>query len=646
MVKKSVVGFFLLFSLWGCIPWKNLWIRYQKEKASVYIEKPKEPVVLLTGFHSVPFREEDVWIYAGLSNIVPNFLRLSGKYAFLDNESLTVLMPGLTMYQFFEPAPEKELDELCQLLQCDRWIYVYFTGEGEAITAIIRDKQKGKIDEEEVVGTRKDLTEFSRELMERLLERLEIERNISPWIWRRFIPSHAEAFRPAMMGLLYLTLGWYYLSEEYLKEALRKDENFSTGYSLLAEIYLAKDRVDEVPPLLEKILARDTDNYFQWYLLGIAYDYLGQKERAIESLKRSLAINPNFGEASSLLAILYSQQGREEERWKALSQFLRSNPYTGGQIRAAQRYVRQFAGDPVTRLVKGKLVRHQVETDVLTSEQRKLYESLEYLDSWSTASFNIFQPHLLVVSPKKTLWVFGEEGKAAELSLNGEILRQVQWKEIISPSGVTWDHNGVMYIADELGDAIYQIVQNNPKLWSSEVRSPKGICMYQNEFYTVQERDDRLVVLNSRGKVKQFYRLPVRLTTKRNRYGALVCRNGTLYIPATLSNYIYVLNTNGEKLREIGGYGSGPGEFAALVSLFEDEEGNLYTTEHYVHRIQILDARGYPRAMKGKLGELPGEFQKPSGIVAIEGRKFSDGATRVYVADTDGNRIQVFRWKR
>ncbi|MFN4182752.1 MAG: tetratricopeptide repeat protein, partial [bacterium] len=550
------------------------------------------------------------------------------------------------MYQFFEPVPEKELDELCRLLQCDRWIYVYFTGEGETITAIVQDKQKEKLEREEVMGSRKDLTQFSRALMERLLERLGIDRNISPWIWRRFIPSQAEAFHPAMMGLLYLSLGWYYLAEAYLKESLRKDEDFSTAYSFLAEIYLAKDRVDEVPPLLEKILERDKDNYFQWYLLGVAYDYLGKKDLAVESLKKALAINPSFGEASSLLAIIYSQQGKEEERWKALSLFLHSNPYTGGQIRAAQRYVRQFAGDPVTRLVKGKLLRHQVESEVLTAEQRKLYESLEYLDSWSTASLNIFQPHLLVVSPKKTLWVFGEEGKAVEFSLKGETLRQVQWKEVIYPSGVTWDDNGVMYIADELGDAIYQFVQDNLKLWSSEVRSPKGICVYRNKFYTVEERDDRLVVLNSEGKVKQFYPLPVRLTTKKNRYGGLECKNGKLYIPATLSNYIYVLSTTGEKLGQIGGYGSGPGEFTALVSLFEDEEGNLYTTEHYVHRIQILDARGYPRAMKGKLGELPGEFQKPSSIVAIEGSTFPDGKTRVYVADTDGNRIQVFRWKR
>ncbi len=625
-------------------------MRYPKEKKpTAYIEKPKEPVILLIGFHQVPFEEETAWISQGIAGLVPNFLRLAGRHTIIDNQTLTQLLPKVDMSLMFEPIPEKEGNELCTLIQCDRLIYVYFTKENDVLRFHILDKQKEEKAEEELLGRVDDLPGVSRALTRLLAQRLGTNiDNYSEWDWYRFFPSSQSAFQFALLGNIYYSQSWFYTASVYLKKAMELDPQYPTAYSLLAQIYMFKDEIELVPPLLEKILSQDKNNYFQWYLLGIAYDYLGKNQEAIQCLEKSIAINPNFAEASSALAVLYSQEGLEAERWTALRKFLRSNPYTGGEIAAAEKYIRQFSIDPVTRLVSEKLRRHQVENTIFAQYQEEYEKNLEYLDSWNTTAGNPFQPHLVAFSPSQTIWVFGTKGIAQEFSLSGELLNQRVWQELLYPTGVTWGADKkTMYIADEVADLIHQYSNGALKPWSSEVRKPRGICILNGRFYTVNERNDEVTILDSSGKKIGSFSLPVRKTTKTGRYRGIFCAaNGKIYVPEGLSNIIYVLTPSGQTVKQIGGYGFGPGEFGALTSAFVDSTGKIYTTEDFTHRIQVLDAEGTPIAITGQLGSLPGQFQTPVSIIAVPGSLFPDGKIRIFVADREGFRIQIFRLKK
>jgi iron(III) transport system ATP-binding protein len=84
-----------------------------------------------------------------------------------------------------------------------------------------------------------------------------------------------------------------------------------------------------------------------------------------------------------------------------------------------------------------------------------------------------------------------------------------------------------------------------------------------------------------------------------------------------------------------GKLGRGTGEFIYPVALSEDDHGHLYVAEYGSNdRIQKFDMDGNALASFGSFGTEPGEFQRPSGMVWIDGL--------VYVADAFNNRLQVF----
>lgn len=72
-----------------------------------------------------------------------------------------------------------------------------------------------------------------------------------------------------------------------------------------------------------------------------------------------------------------------------------------------------------------------------------------------------------------------------------------------------------------------------------------------------------------------------------------------------------------------------------VAGLATDEGGNLYVSRAILHAIQCFEAGGDGGLLweLGELGRAPGEFNTPGGM-AVRG-------TRLYVADTTNNRVQV-----
>ena len=84
-----------------------------------------------------------------------------------------------------------------------------------------------------------------------------------------------------------------------------------------------------------------------------------------------------------------------------------------------------------------------------------------------------------------------------------------------------------------------------------------------------------------------------------------------------------------------GSQGTAPGLFADPRGLTVDSEGRVYVADSNNHRIQVFDSNGQFITQWGSQGAGPGQFQEPWGVAV-------DEEGNVYVADTWNHRLQKF----
>ncbi len=90
-----------------------------------------------------------------------------------------------------------------------------------------------------------------------------------------------------------------------------------------------------------------------------------------------------------------------------------------------------------------------------------------------------------------------------------------------------------------------------------------------------------------------------------------------------------------------GSTGNGNGQFSQPAGVAVDASGRIYVADQQNHRIQIFDPAGSHVATMGgpNQGAGNGQFNQPTGVAV-------DGSGTIYVADTSNNRIQIFNSSR
>ena len=88
-------------------------------------------------------------------------------------------------------------------------------------------------------------------------------------------------------------------------------------------------------------------------------------------------------------------------------------------------------------------------------------------------------------------------------------------------------------------------------------------------------------------------------------------------------------------LGQFGGFGRGDGQFIWPRSIDLDSEGNVYTSDDYLHRISVFDKDGGFLSSWGAAGSGEGELDGPSGIAL-------DADDNIFIVDSANNRIQKF----
>jgi DNA-binding beta-propeller fold protein YncE len=111
--------------------------------------------------------------------------------------------------------------------------------------------------------------------------------------------------------------------------------------------------------------------------------------------------------------------------------------------------------------------------------------------------------------------------------------------------------------------------------------------------------------------------------------GMAIDRDGAVYV-ADFRNYrIQKLDKDGSFIRAWGEKGSGPGQFRDPCDVAISDEGLVYVADTFNNRVQVFDADGnFARQFKGG-------FFAPRGIAV-------DSKGHVWIADTGNNMVKVF----
>jgi DNA-binding beta-propeller fold protein YncE len=114
-------------------------------------------------------------------------------------------------------------------------------------------------------------------------------------------------------------------------------------------------------------------------------------------------------------------------------------------------------------------------------------------------------------------------------------------------------------------------------------------------------------------------------------------QDGNVYITDFSQDVIKVYDSqDGNLVKTIGSPGTGPGQFQGPAGItVSSNTGNIYVSDQFNYRVQVLNPEGEPLLAFGSRGSAPGQLREPIGLEV-------DEFENIYVADSQNSRVQVF----
>ncbi len=223
--------------------------------------------------------------------------------------------------------------------------------------------------------------------------------------------------------------------------------------------------------------------------------------------------------------------------------------------------------------------------------------------------------------------------------------------EFSSPTGITLDKDGNLYVADTDNHSIQKFDKTGKFVarWGGEPSSqegnfyyPRGLAVGANDaVYVADSGNNRVQKFDLDGNVMQawgkfgFAWRGADMGKFDVPWGVATDQEGNLYVSDTSNARIQKFKADGTPLVKWGRDGSFDGAFFFPRGVAVDFVGNIYVADEGNNRVQKFDARGSFLTKWGREGAGPGQFKTPWGIAC-------DALGNVYVVDTGNHRIQKF----
>jgi DNA-binding beta-propeller fold protein YncE len=128
--------------------------------------------------------------------------------------------------------------------------------------------------------------------------------------------------------------------------------------------------------------------------------------------------------------------------------------------------------------------------------------------------------------------------------------------------------------------------------------------------------------------------------------GLALDKDGLLYATHMMNHKVAVYDPTGKKVREFGKLGTAPGEFEQPGGIAFGPDGSLYVVDQVNHRVQRLTPQGEPISTWGSYGVKTGQFGGNSSVKArVGGPHFLAFNSQGDLYTTEGSvgRIQKFK---
>jgi DNA-binding beta-propeller fold protein YncE len=165
------------------------------------------------------------------------------------------------------------------------------------------------------------------------------------------------------------------------------------------------------------------------------------------------------------------------------------------------------------------------------------------------------------------------------------------------------------------------------------IPAPRAVTTAADNTVYVLDNAGRVLVFDREGRPLRQWDMPE--SDVGNPEGVCLLSDGRIAVADTHYHRVVIFDDQGRVEKMFGQEGQRNGEFIWPVAIVEDGEGNLFVSEYGgANRVQKFDRNWRHLLTFGGLGDAPGQFQRPSGMVWRNGR--------LYIVDAFNDRIQVF----
>ncbi len=177
------------------------------------------------------------------------------------------------------------------------------------------------------------------------------------------------------------------------------------------------------------------------------------------------------------------------------------------------------------------------------------------------------------------------------------------------------------------------------------LNAPRSLAIVKDgTIYVADSRNHRVVHLESDGRILQTWgsfadgvSIPADPGKFNEPWGIAVGQDGSVYVTDTWNHRVQKFTASGEFLKSWGVFGQGetPDAFYGPRGLAVGSDGRVFVADTGNKRVVVFDSNGNYITQFGSAGLEPGMFDEPVGVAVG-----NDG--RVYVTDTWNQRVQTF----